>query len=126
MADTAEQLRAILESELRRANLDLAIRELGEPRLYNAVKAALGGAYDLGRADAEPLGGPVDPRFRPTRRDLVHLRIDAEAAGRAGFPVKVNLAPAVLYMGWPNSRHDPSDEDSTPYHCISFHIPKPQ
>lgn len=77
-------------------------------------------------SDALPLGKPVDPRFRPTARDLIALREDAKASGHDGLQVKVIVAPAVLYIGWPNTKHDPSDEESTPYRCISLSIPKPE
>lgn len=73
-----------------------------------------------------PVGEAMDTRFSPTSRDLVALRADAAATGRDGLPVKVNVAPACLYMVWPNSQHDPSDAESNPYRCISFHLPKPE
>jgi Lar family restriction alleviation protein len=74
----------------------------------------------------DPIGDPTDPNFRPTSRDLIALRADAAATGRDGLSVKVSVAPAVLYMSWPNAQHNPSDGESSPYRCISFHIPKPE
>jgi hypothetical protein len=72
---------------------------------------------------APPMVGEVsDPKFRPTKEDLAALRADAAAMGREPLPVTVNVAPAVLYMGWPNRQHDPSNPDSTPYRCVSFRL----
>lgn len=82
--------------------------------------------------DELPLGGPVDPHFRPTRKDLIALRKDYKDLESGdgtppleGLAVRVHVAPAVLYMAWPNSQYKP-DDGSDPYRCISFHIPKPE
>lgn len=72
---------------------------------------------------APPTIGEVsDPRFRPTREDLEALRKDATEAGKAGLPVTVNVAPAVIYMGWPNRQFDRSNAESSPWHCVSFRL----
>lgn len=75
-----------------------------------------------GLAVVEVIGEPMDPNFRPTREDLAALRIDANAEGVEGLPVKVNVAPAVVYMGWLNQQHDPKNPDSSPYRCVSFRL----
>ena len=46
--NTPDKLRTILEDEFRLVNLDLAIREIREPAVYNAVKAAMRRAWDAG------------------------------------------------------------------------------
>jgi hypothetical protein len=65
--------------------------------------------------------------FRSSRDDLDAMRGDAAASVERGekFLVSVSVAPAVLYLSWPNAQHDPANEDSNPYRCISLHIPLP-
>lgn len=36
-----------------------------------------------------------------------------------GTPVKISLAPRVLYISWPNDDYRP-DDGSDPYHCVSI------
>lgn len=105
--------------------------EGGEPS-HQAILAiifdAMRRAYLMGRddanADAEPLGAPVDPRFIPTRGDLIALREDAAALRGAGLPATVNVAPRVLYLAWPNGQFDPTNPDSTRWRCVSFNLPE--
>lgn len=75
---------------------------------------------------SQAVGEPMDPRFVPTKHDLAALREDAAFMRGAGLPVTVNVAPAVLYMAWPNSKYDSSNPESSRWRCISFNIPKPE
>lgn len=72
----------------------------------------------------QPVGEPMDPRFIPTRLDLIALREDAAAMRGAGLPVTVNVAPRVLYLAWPNGQYDPTNADSTRWRCVSFNLPE--
>jgi hypothetical protein len=73
-------------------------------------------------------GGFGDKTWRPGRRDLDAMREDAAKYAKADIPfmVRASVAPAVIYLAWPNAQHDPHDHESAPFRCIHLEIPLPE
>lgn len=80
------------------------------PELKAAIKGLLNVLESLSqRTEAmETQGYITDPKFRPTAADVVALRRDSEECSERGeqLSVKVSVAPAVVYLSWPNAQHN--------------------
>lgn len=125
-----------LEDQIKCVRRELAMRQRvyaqwvagGRMKQEAADKelAAMQAVHDTLLAKSD--GSFGDRTWRPSRNDLDAMREDSSRYTKADIPfmVRATLAPAVIYLSWPNAQHDPTNSDSSPFRSISLEIPLPE